>query len=259
MVGQQLDLLERGRVRQAQGGLFKIFIRVVDARDDRDANAEGLAAFFQPLQIFQDRLVRHAGVVPVPLRVHELEVHHDVVYARKHGGKDLAAAVGAGLDGAVHGGGAVQHFQEKFRLAGRLAAGEGDAAAHGGQIVLVAQELFGERRSLIARAAELPQPLRAGADAPAAGRAVLPAVWAGADAGAAVQAVVVGDHQLRLIAEPLRVVAPHAPQRAALEKDGRADAGAVIDRHLLDVKYSSGGHPAPQPLTWRTSNSRRSL
>lgn len=46
MVGQQLNLLERGRVRQAQGGLFKIFIRVVDARDDRDANAEGLAAFF---------------------------------------------------------------------------------------------------------------------------------------------------------------------------------------------------------------------
>ena len=29
----------------------------------------------------------------------------------------------------MHGGGAVQHFQEKFRLAGRLAAGEGHAAA----------------------------------------------------------------------------------------------------------------------------------
>ncbi len=46
MVGQQLDLLERGRVRQAQGGLFKIFIRIVDARDNRDADAKGLAAFF---------------------------------------------------------------------------------------------------------------------------------------------------------------------------------------------------------------------
>ncbi|BED99933.1 hypothetical protein VAWG001_15480 [Aeromonas dhakensis] len=56
----------------------------------------------------------------------------------------------------------------------------------------------------------------------------------------AVDAFVVGKHHLKLAAEPFRVGAPGAAKVAALEKNQRANAIAVIYRIFLDIEYAAG-------------------
>ena len=69
---------------------------------------------------------------------------------------------------------------------------------------------------------------------------------AGAPAFAARQAAAFKDQQFRPGRLALRIVAPGAVERAALEKDGRADAGSVLDGVPLEVKDESGFHAASQ-------------
>ena len=190
MVRQQLDLLQIIRVQKAAGCGAEILLRIVDAGDDRNADAERPAAFLEPFEVFQNRLIGHACIVPVLLRVHQLQIHHDILDPRQHGFKYAPAAIAARFDCAVHPRDAVQRFQQELRLPRRFTAGKRHAARHCGKIVLVAQELPGQLLRRIALPAELAQALRAGADTLAAGCAAFPAVRAGFDAGPAVQAVV---------------------------------------------------------------------
>ena len=64
-------------------------------------------------------------------------------------------------------------------------------------------------------------------------------------AGAADRAFIVEEHQFLVIALALRVVTPHAVEGTSLEKQGRADAVAVMHGKLLDVKYIWSFHQAP--------------
>lgn len=56
---------------------------------------------------------------------------------------------------------------------------------------------------------------------------------AGRNTGSAADAFTCDILQLTVFAPCFRIVAPCAPQVAALEKERRADAGAVVDRHAL--------------------------
>lgn len=51
VVRQQLDLLQIFSIQQAQRGLLKILIRIVDAGNDRNADAERPAAFLEPFEV----------------------------------------------------------------------------------------------------------------------------------------------------------------------------------------------------------------
>ena len=70
--------------------------------------------------------------------------------------------------------------------------------------------------------------------------AVLPeymaALWADSCASAALRAFLGIEEELRFKGVRLRVVAPSAAQRTALQEDHRADAGAVVDREFFDVE-----------------------
>ena len=131
-------------VGQAAGRSAEILLRIVDAGDDRNADAERPAAFLEPFEVFQNRLIGHACIVPVLLRVHQLQIHHDILDPRQHGFKYAPAAIAACFDRAVHPRDAVQRFQQELRLPRRFTAGKGHAAGHCGKIVLVPQKLLGQ-------------------------------------------------------------------------------------------------------------------
>ena len=65
------------------------------------------------------------------------------------------------------------------------------------------------------------------------------ALRAGGDAGLAVQAALLPKHAFRPAMLALRVVAPLAPQRAALEKHGGAQTWPVVDREPADIENGS--------------------
>ena len=52
----------------------------------------------------------------------------------------------------------------------------------------------------------------------------------------AIDALVRIEHDLGSKADALRVLAPEAAERAALQEDGRADAWSVVDGEPLDVE-----------------------
>ena len=49
-------------------------------------------------------------------------------------------------------------------------------------------------------------------------------------------------HGLRVHGLSLRVVAPHARQRAALHEHGGADAGSIVDGEFLDIENQTVWH-----------------
>ena len=104
----------------------------------------------------------------------------------------------------------VDHFGHKLRLEKRLPARKGDPAfirpQQGGLLVQQGSQFSG----LIFPAGQ-----------PFAG-------WAA--------------NYLRLDGLALGIVAPHAGQRAAFQKDGGADAGAVMDGKFFYVKNDARGH-----------------
>lgn len=51
VVRQQLDLLQIIRVQKAAGRSAEILLRIVDAGDDRNADAERPAAFLEPFEV----------------------------------------------------------------------------------------------------------------------------------------------------------------------------------------------------------------
>ena len=62
MVRQQFDLFQLFRIQQPPGCGIKISIRIVDAWDNRDADAKRLSAFLKPLEIFQNWPVGYACI-----------------------------------------------------------------------------------------------------------------------------------------------------------------------------------------------------
>lgn len=74
-------------------------------------------------------------------------------------------------------------------------------------------------------------------------------------------------HQLRFYGLTLRVVAPGAAQRTALEKHGSTDSGTVINGKALNIEENSCVHISiltrpPFPglkITWGLSPGRRSI
>ena len=172
---------------------------------------EGDAAPAQPVEVAEHEREVAAAPAAERVRVVVLEVLVDERHARNDGAVVRLRRVAARFQraGDARGAEAVRDVAHERRLRERLAAGERHAAAALRHDVGVAQQFRGE----------------------GVGGPVLPA----RDGRA-----VLAPHRLLLERLPLRVVAPRAAQRAALEEDGGPHAGAVVQRELADLEKPPG-------------------
>ena len=214
---------------------------VVDAGNDRQAQDERRISLRKPLGMAQDRRLIDAGVPAVQRGIRNLPVHQDQLAARHGFFKDLVRRIAAGFDRRRNAVQPVDHLADKRPLHQRFAAGKRHpASGHGVDVGVLAQP----PRQILrrpSRPGDLPQPLRAGGHARAAGDAPV-RMRADRRARPAMRAGGVADHQLRLRAQPFGVVAPLAAQRAALHEHRRPDARAVEHGEFLDVKYDPVAH-----------------
>ncbi len=203
-------------------------------------------------EVGEDRRERHAGQGAVARRVEELDVPQEQVGARRHGHGDLARGAKPQVSTAVRSPArrqAVEAGQQERRLRERLAARERHPAARRVVGQAVAQRPRPARPSTLhARPGHLAAPGRARLDArPAGGQPSLPsAAPAGSGppgartrlgARAAVEAAARRCPSPRARRDPLRVVAPRAGQRAALEEHRGAHARPVVERRPLHVEH----------------------
>lgn len=141
--------------------------------------------------------------------------------------------------------------RQKSGCQGRLSAGQRDAAARlleidavfdkfGNQIMDVpffTQELQGRGRAFLG--AQTATGTARTVDDDAQGIPGQRLLLAGFDADAASDARRFDPLNLRLRADALGIVAPHAGKRTSLEKHGRPDAGPVFGRHTDDLQDGS--------------------
>ena len=166
--------------------------------------------------------------------VDQLEIHHDSIDGFHGGKKNVPLGKACGFDRQMN---AVQRrrgLEQKVRLHERLSARKRYAAAHLRIERRVAKQLGCERIGRERFSAERARAHRTDGDAATAGRADGGSADGGA--GAAADAGAPAYKQLGLHGEPLRIVTPVAAQRAALEKHGLANAGAVVYGKFFDVE-----------------------
>ena len=169
---------------------------------------------------------------PVGYGIGMLEVLEYEIHARYDrlvvGGRRVAR----GLDGKVQGSVPMQEigeFRDEVGLQKRLAAGEGDAAARGGEDIRVREKLAGEFGDCPCAPANDFCPL--GTD-PFEIRRYVTAV-------SAMDAQLLLEDDLRSWGQTLWVVTPRAAERAALEENRSAYARAVVQAefpHLEDYR-----------------------
>ena len=225
-----------------------------DGRTGRDGQIRELR--HQGLEILQDEVVGHAGVLFVHLGIHVLDVEQHIVEVlgrlTHHIGGDETTGLDAGLHTALTG--QAQQVEGKFALQQGLAAGDGHAATgasikHG--IFLRNLEGLGHGVGLAVDDDPLGRTgfgtghvLAAHAFAAVDGHETVLATGQGAvgagleAAGALVRpqaaALVVG--QLRFPVLGFRVAAPAAAQTAALGEDDGTDAGTIMHGIFLDIE-----------------------
>ena len=221
VVGEQFDADEtRGALQQTRKALLRLRC-VVDAGDERDAGDEGASRCLEPTEVRVDGSRIDAGPAAVGDGIGMLEVLEDEIELGDDvpigGGGGVAArfegevlAVEKGDEGVEEGG-----LEEGFT------AGEGDAAVGGTEDVRIDEDFVRKCLGGDAAAAE---------DAGAVG--TLPAVRA----GTAVDALLFLEEHFRLRGEPFGVVAPGTAEGTALEEDGRADAGPVVETELAHLE-----------------------
>ena len=180
--------------------------------------------------------------------VEVLDVDDEVVDEPQKARKHVLLDQQAGFDGGVHAprAHAAQKFEGKRPLGHHLAAGERDAATLGVEHSVL-QERFFRLVSAYLAAVKQQRPRGAGVQAALAECAGRPVdvhalvqskrpLLTGGHAVAAAQAVRLLVPQARFQMQPFRVLTPGTTQGAALEKQRRAQAGAVVHGEALDLK-----------------------
>ena len=219
----------------------------------------------QPAQVAQDGFVGSAHIFFVLVVVQVLHVVQEQVHVGQdrlhHALGDEAAGIDRGVIASCLAG--LEEFHGEGVLGERLAAGQSDAAVaffvegfvfhdflhqllHGH---LLAQAFHGQSGAGVGAFAAAVAFFHVQLDAVlACGQGVLGADF---DAGEAAHALIFIPDDLRGEDLGLRVVAPGAQQRAALHKNGGADARAVMDGIVLDIADQTGGHSgSPLALIW---------
>lgn len=248
--------VEPGDVRRDPGD---VVLAVGDAGNQRRAHRHVGAALAgqERRQVGEDAVVRCADVATVGVVVDQLAVGEHVVGVGEGLREELGAHVQRGLDSCVHarllqrlqqGGGEVRQEQG-------LAAGQRDAAALAEEHTValgdadqlrdgIAPRVESDRAGGAERGEVLPvRVLDGGVDEGLACR-VLPRLATGCRpyADAAVDAPRTEEDRVTAGVYGLRVLAPCAFERAALEEDGGPDAVAVVRGEAADVDHV-GRHP----------------
>lgn len=180
----------------------QIGVRVRHAGRKRHADHVGHAQFREPLEIVEDHAIVAADPTPVRFGIHQLDVEQNQVAAADDAQKVFSGGEPGGAHDLVQALQPLQHRLEKRRLHQRFAAREADPAV--GQ----------QRRLTVQQRGELVGPIAATGDP-----------------------IAIGTMQnLRGRRPPLRVVAPGAVKRTALEEDGRAKPGAIVNGQLTNVE-----------------------
>ena len=201
-------------------------------------------------QVLEDRAIGNARVAAVAIVGQRLHVVEEQIGIGGRGQQVRLRHVARRIDGRMDLALAAEfeQRQEKAGLHERFAAGERDAAAgafvehavtddrgqHFGHAHVAADEAAGLGRTRLgarpaARTLEhFALAALLGEDVGTLDRTFLPTAAAGNAAGGVTE-------DFRLGANPFRIVAPLAPQRAALEEDDRADSRSVVQR--VDAGY----------------------
>ena len=247
VIGQQLHpRLRQVRVDVCRGAPDVLLV-VVHAADDRDSDHDVRGQLREPPDVLQDPRVGRAGIAPVLLVVHQLEVHEDEVEALQRRPQAVEVELAAGLQGhrQAHVVDPGRQLVQEGGLRRRLPAGERDPPT----AVAVEDLVFPYLPEDLLRIAPAHQPgpraARAGVGARAAGAAPVPLgiqvdpdpfrTGGRAETAAGALSAVPADERPRR--KPLRVGAPAAPERAPGQEDGRADAVPVVDGERLELHH----------------------
>ncbi len=227
---------------------------VVETGYDRHTHDQRDAAGGYLSEVAEDGLVGAPGLGPMDARIDVLDVEVDQVHIRQQSAQCFRIAQSRGIQAGMNARlvGAAQDLQSKLGLGQDLAPGEGDpttgvlievkvAADHGSYFVrrhLLATEAHGVVRARLHTVAA--GGAHVTVDDDAVGSHADGPQGAGLYAAIAAFAERLAMHEFRLRALGLRVGAPHAAERAALEEDGSADARTIVDAVPLDVENGPG-------------------
>ncbi len=201
-------------------------------------------------RVVEDDAIVGAGLRAVPNRIHVLEVIQHEVRELRHREEGLPRRKTAGVDGGVEAPptALVETFRQETGLGERLAAREGHAAAGRVEEDPVALQRVNQVADLEVATRQLASVGRTRLDArTAAGAAIaIPRLssrrrstlldGAGRRARTTREAAIGADHHHRSLVDALRVVAPAAGERTALQKGRGPDARSVVHRAALDVE-----------------------
>ena len=255
VVGHELDALDDG-----VGG-FELAERgevgggVVDVGDDGGAEEDGLLECVEAGEGCERGGVGEVGVLAVEGVVGEFEVEEKEVDKRREEVEAVGWDEAVGFEGGVEVvfAAEAQEREKEIVLQGGFAAGEGDAAAGAFVVGFVAQNRGEDFVWRDVRADDGDEVARTRGDARGAefarGRSKAVAtvgvesvdvVGTGVDARAAVVALGEVDADLRFGGNGFGVVAPVATGVATFEKNGGANAGAVVQGEALKVENNAG-------------------
>lgn len=258
VVWEEVHFLRRGGKGEEEvrrGG--EVCVIGIYAFDERDADPVGGFQLRKEAYVTEYMLIGDACIFLVEGWIHQFDIDKEEVADGGCAADGLRWHLQAGVHATVEA--APAHFLQQgegvVRVKQRLSAAKRDASAAGfhhspfflyflHQLVhrpVFAADFKGHRRADIGAGATEQAFFPGGDDA--LRRKLQRSHRAGLYAAAAANAAILLVHSLRLRAPAFRVMAPDAPQRAALEEYGCAYSGAVVQGVALYVKYQghSGG------------------
>ncbi len=256
VIGQEVDLAHRmDRSSKPRDG-FQLGRIVIDAGDDRYANPDPIMHPVQRLEVFQNRRIGNAGILAVFGIVHQFQVEQKQVGQWDHGQQMLLRSETAGVHCRVQSVrlAGLQKGPQKLGLHQRFASGKRHTARG---IFVEHPVLHHLAHHFVDRhfpAHGLAGTGRAGLHASTAQIALLGSQGQGTVAGDGVcmraslaaltadQATVLYENHFAFGRASFGIMTPGAAQRATFEKNRGADAGAILHRELLDIKYCAALH-----------------
>ena len=234
---------------------------VIDAGNNGQTEDDGNIPGGQGGQAMLPGISLGVGLGSKPFRVGQLEIQQKQVCNRQKRFQDLGRYVAVGLQCRVNTQrfGSGQKFPEKITLKSGFSAGNGKAAAGGLVIGPVPKDDIQNFRHGHFPAHNGKRMTGTAGGTAAAGetfqkidmvypiRQRMNAVGADFQALPAADAVPGGVFQLRLTNKRLRIVTPGTAKIAALEKNRRADSGAIVVAAALNIKNDSH-KPGRPPL-----------
>lgn len=223
---------------------------VVDAGDDGNADDDLFLPLGEASEVFEDEVIRNTGVGPMLLIIKRLQIVEKEIHRSAHPLKNGRRGVPRSVDDTVDVLPAAffQKLDEELVLQQRFAAGERDTTTRFIEEHHILLDLFHNlsRRHLFAD--DLTSLCIAELDAGAARQTDLPEsdelpvltddsiVLAELHAVAAAQAAILVQDEFLLGRNRFRVVAPLAPERAALQEDGRSNARSIVHGIPLNIE-----------------------